>query len=159
MADSLGTLKTAYDLAKDLVNLADATARQGKVAELQRQILDAQGDAIAANQERLALIETIGKLEKEVARLEAWEGEKRRYGLQELPPGVFARALQPAMADGEPIHRLCAKCYEDGKKSILQSAGIIHGQETLNCHGCGARMVVGKYQAPPPANARPNWKR
>jgi len=124
MADSLGTLKTAYDLAKDLVNLADATARQGKVAELQRQILDAQGDAIAANQERLALMETIGKLEKDVARLEAWEAEKRRYGLQELPPGVFVRVLQPAMANGEPIHRLCAKCYEDGKKSILQSAGI-----------------------------------
>jgi hypothetical protein len=42
MADTLGTLKTAYDLAKDLVNLHDATVRQGKVAELQRQILDAQ---------------------------------------------------------------------------------------------------------------------
>jgi len=33
MADTLGTLKTAYDLAKDLVNLHDATVRQGKVAE------------------------------------------------------------------------------------------------------------------------------
>jgi len=42
MADTIGKLKTAYDLAKDLVNLQDTTARQGKVAELQRQILDAQ---------------------------------------------------------------------------------------------------------------------
>jgi hypothetical protein len=42
MADTIGKLKTAYDLAKDLVNLHDTTARQGKVAELQRQILDAQ---------------------------------------------------------------------------------------------------------------------
>jgi hypothetical protein len=50
MADTLGTLKTAYDLAKDLVNLHDATVRQGKVAELQRQILDAQQSAIDANQ-------------------------------------------------------------------------------------------------------------
>jgi len=31
---------------KDLVNLHDATVRQGKVAELQRQILDAQQNAL-----------------------------------------------------------------------------------------------------------------
>jgi len=49
MADTLSTLKTAYDLAKDLVNLHDTTIRQGKVAELQRQILDAQQSAIDAN--------------------------------------------------------------------------------------------------------------
>jgi protein-arginine kinase activator protein McsA len=60
------------------------------------------------------------------------------------------RVLKPSMATGEPIHRLCAKCYEDGKKSILQSIGKIHGQETLNCHNGGARTVVGVYQAPPP---------
>jgi hypothetical protein len=36
------TKKEGNDLAKDLVNLHDTTARQGKVAELQRQILDAQ---------------------------------------------------------------------------------------------------------------------
>jgi hypothetical protein len=32
MADTIGKLKTAYDLSKDLVNLHDTTARQGKVA-------------------------------------------------------------------------------------------------------------------------------
>jgi hypothetical protein len=42
MADTIGKLKTAYDLARDLVNLHDVTARQGKISELQRQILDAQ---------------------------------------------------------------------------------------------------------------------
>ena len=61
MGDTLGTLKTAYDLAKDLVNLHDATVRQGKVAELQRQILDAQQSAIDANQERATLMETISQ--------------------------------------------------------------------------------------------------
>ena len=52
MADALGTLKTAYDLAKDLVNLHDATVRQGKVAELQRQILDSRVPLTLTRNER-----------------------------------------------------------------------------------------------------------
>jgi hypothetical protein len=43
----LGTLKTAYDLAKDLMDLRDATVRQGRVVELQKQILAAQESAVA----------------------------------------------------------------------------------------------------------------
>jgi hypothetical protein len=75
MADRLVTLKTAYDLAKDLVNLHDAAVRQGKVAELQRQIRDAQQSAIDANQERATLMETIGQLKGKVAQLEAWNDQ------------------------------------------------------------------------------------
>jgi hypothetical protein len=89
MADPLGKLKTAYDLAKDLVNLHDATVRQGKVAELQRQILDAQQSAIDANQERATLMETIGQLKGKVAHLEAWNTEKNRYRKVEVAPGVI----------------------------------------------------------------------
>jgi hypothetical protein len=44
----------------------DATVRQGKVAELQRQIPDAQESALDANQERATLMETISQLKREV---------------------------------------------------------------------------------------------
>jgi len=146
----IGALKTAFDIAKGLKDIDDAARRNAAVIELQEKILSAQ-------QSQSTLIERIRGLEKEVADFKTWETEKQRYELQELPPGVFVRVLKPSMAGSEPTHRLCAKCYEDSKKSILQSAGKVHGQETLNCHGCGARMVVGVFQAPPPQNARPSW--
>jgi hypothetical protein len=159
IAGTVSALKGAADIAKAMVGLHDAHAVQAKAIELNAKIIEAQSNAFLANDERLALIERVSHLEKEVATLKSWEAEKQRYELQELPPGVFVRALKPAMANDEPVHRLCSKCYEDGKKSILQSAGTIRGQENLNCHGCGARLIVGKFQPPPPANARLNWRR
>jgi hypothetical protein len=157
IAGALSSLKAANDIAQAMVGLRDATAFQSKLIEFQAKIIEANNSAFAAHDERAALLQKIDDLEKQVAKLEAWEAEKQRYQLQEFPPGVFLRVLKPAMANSEPIHRLCAKCYEDGKKSILQSAGTVHGQETLNCHGCDARMVVGIFQAPPPSNARASW--
>jgi hypothetical protein len=157
IAGALSSFKAANDIAQAMIGLRDAAAFQSKLIEFQAKIIEANNSAFAAQEERSALLQKISDLEKQVAKLEAWETEKQRYELQELPPGVFVRVLKPSMAAGEPIHRLCAKCYEDGKKSILQSAGRVHGQETLNCHGCDARMVVGTFQAPPPQNARSSW--
>jgi hypothetical protein len=145
IAGALSSLKAANDIAQAMIGLRDAAAFQSKLIEFQAKIIEANNSAFAAHDERSALLQKISDLEQRVAKLEAWETEKQRYELQELPPGVFVRVLKPSMATGEPIHRLCAKCYEDGKKSILQSIGKIHGQETLNCHNCGARMVVGIY--------------
>jgi hypothetical protein len=106
MADTLGTLKTAYDLA---VNLHDATVRQGKVAELQRQILDAQQSAIDANQERATLMETISELKGKVAQLEAWNIEKNRYRKTEVAEGVIAYVLGGKILDDFLIDKSARK--------------------------------------------------
>jgi hypothetical protein len=140
----LSAFKTMFDLAKGLKDINDATTRNAVAIELQEKILSAQ--AAQAN-----LIERVGELERELGRLKAWEADKERYQLQEFPPGVFVRTLKPAMANGEPIHRLCTQCYDSGKKSILQNLGTHHGQEHLKCHACGSTMKVGTYQQPPPA--------
>jgi len=154
IAGALSSLKAANDVAQAMIGIHDASVFQSKMIEFQAKIIEANNSAFAAHDERSALLQKISDLEKQVAALEAWEAEKERFELRELPPGVFVRVLKPSMANGEPIHRICSKCYEDGKKSILQSAGTVHGQETLNCHGCGAKMIVGVFQAPPPRNAR-----
>ena len=146
MADTLGTLKTAYDLAKDLVNLHDTTVRQGKVAELQRQIVDAQQSAIGANQERAALMETISQLRGKVAQLEAWNTEKERYKKVEVGPGLIAYALKEDME--EPVHYACTDCYSDNKISILKSETWAPGRcKVLSCHRCGSALyIVGAHR-------------
>jgi hypothetical protein len=142
MADTLGTLKTAYDLAKDLVNLHDATVRQGKVAELQRQILDAQQSAIDANQERATLMETISQLKGKVAQLEAWNTEKNRYRKVEVAPGVIAYALKQD-EDREPAHYACTDCYSDNRISILKPETWDPGRcKVLSCHRCGSALYL-----------------
>jgi uncharacterized protein YlxW (UPF0749 family) len=70
-------LKSALDIAKGLKDIADATARNAAVIELQEQILSAQAA-------QFTLLERISGLEKEVASLKTWEADKQRYELKDL---------------------------------------------------------------------------
>src|SRR6185503_3530269 len=65
----LGAVKTAFDLARGLKDISDATIRNGAIIELQEKILTAQ-------QAQATLIERIDQLEKEVAGFEAWDAQK-----------------------------------------------------------------------------------
>jgi Zn finger protein HypA/HybF involved in hydrogenase expression len=113
MFAGLGAFKTMLDMAKALKDMNDATVRNGAVIELQEKILAAQAA-------QATLLERVGELETEVARLKAWDAEKQRYELKALPSGSFARALKADAQGSEPPHYICAACYERGKKSILQ---------------------------------------
>lgn len=128
LSSLLSSLKAARDISEAMFSLRDATAMQTKRFELQSKILDAQASALAAQEERSSLMERIRQLEEETARLKAWDGEKERYRLKKFGDGAFAYVLQEESANGEPVHALCATCYERRQKSILQSNGklVIH---------------------------------
>ena len=102
-AMGLSALKTAFDIAKGLKDIDDATRRNAAVIELQEKILSAQS-------EQSALIERIRALEAKMATVETWNTEKQRYQLKRLPPGIFVYELKFEMAAGEPAHSLCEKC-------------------------------------------------
>src|SRR3954470_12761414 len=109
----LASLKAAKDIAEGLVNLRDTAKFQGAVVEL-------QGKILAAHADQFALLERVRELEAKMAQLEAWEAEKKRYKLTDYGSSTFAYELKAEAAEGEPMHRLCAACYQQGHKSILQ---------------------------------------
>ena len=121
----ISSLKGAKDLAEAMVGLRDATAFQSKVIEFQGAIMDAQQHVFAVQEERASLVQKVSDLEKEVARLEAWETEKKRYELKKLGDGAFAQVLKVESANGEPPHALCTTCYDRRNKTILQIIGSI----------------------------------
>ena len=92
---------------------------QSKAIELQQIILSAQSSALAAQSEQFSLLNKISELEKEVARVKAWEEQKQRYALVSPWQGAVTYALKKASSNAEPPHWICANCYEDGRKSIL----------------------------------------
>jgi len=136
MASALASLNAAKDIAKAMIGLRDASAFQSKMIEFQSKILDAQSSAFAANDERTALVERVGELEEEVARLKAWDAEKQKYKLTEVCVGAFAYVPKPDAGSTEPVHWLCASCYQDGKKSLLQDQGHVPGEERTTRYGC-----------------------
>lgn len=127
----LGLFKTAFDLAKGLKDINDATIRNGAVIELQEKIL-------TAREQQAALLERVSELEKEVADLKAWDRDKEHYSLKEVDAGAFAYVPQPETDASRSSHWLCAHCYEDGKKSYLQSQGrTSDGKSTVyQCQRC-----------------------
>jgi hypothetical protein len=134
----LSGLKTAFDLAKGLKDMDDRAHRNAAVIELQEKIL-------AAQQSQAALIESFGNLEKELARFETWETEKKRYALKDYGGGTFAYELKESEAHGDPMHRACPACYQNGRISILQyTGGNSYGRQLYICFPCKQQYPLGE---------------
>jgi hypothetical protein len=157
IAGTVSSLKLAHDMPKALVTIRDATMLNEKVIELQRVILAAQSDALAAQSDQFSLLDRIRDLEKEIADLKAWDAEKQRYELKGLGFGTFVYVVKLAVQGGEPMHCICANCYEDGKKSILQRTSQFEaGCSIWFCNDCKSRLLVRQWPPSPtqdPASA------
>lgn len=147
IASALAALKAAKDIAQAMVGLRDSQAFQAKVIEFQSRILDAQAATSAANEERSMLIERIGALEEEVAKAQAWDAQAKRYELVELHRSNFAYAMKKERRSAEPMHYLCASCYQKRQKSILQGYTRL-GMHHLVCPLCKLEVIH---------SVDPNW--
>ena len=116
---TISGLKLAGDIAKGFLELKSISEVQGKVVELQSAILSAQSSALSANAIQSTMVEEIRTLKEEIAYIKAWESEKKRYQLTSPWTGAVIYALKKSMSNSEPPHWICAKCYEDRRKSIL----------------------------------------
>jgi hypothetical protein len=139
IAAAIGSLKTAADIAKGFLDFKEAAAVQGRVIELQAAILSAQSSALAGQSEQLTLLEQIRSLKEKMAKLEAWEAEKKRYQLTDHGFGRFAYVLKADADNGEPIHKLCATCFNKGQKTILRNS---HGN-WFECDTCKKMQHLG----------------
>jgi formate dehydrogenase maturation protein FdhE len=156
IAQGLNALKATADIIKAMVGLRDAAQILEKTIELNQKILTVQTALADAQTEQTSLIQTVRELEEEIARLKAWNADKDRYQLEQLPPRVYVYALKQDMArEGEPVHSICPTCYQRDKKSVLQAGETSHGTHELTCHECGTKLTVGHFQAPPTRTRRP----
>lgn len=130
----LGALKTAFDMAKGLKDISDATIRNAAVIELQEKILTAQSA-------QATLVERVGELEKEVAGFETWDAEKQRYKLSDVGMGSLAYVLKSDAPDAEHPHSICAACFQHRKKSILQPDSE-SWYSVLKCTECKAMIRI-----------------
>lgn len=151
---AIGGLKTAGDIAVSLGKLNTMAQVNAKAIELQQIILAAQSSAFSAQSEQFSLIERIRDLEKELADIKAWETEKQRYKLVEPWTGSVAYALKKSMSNSEPPHYICTKCYEDGRKSILNQTTEEKRWTVYMCPVCKSKIPTG-YGGQVPAEYAP----
>lgn len=153
---ALTSLKTAFDLAKGISEIAKSADIQGAVIGLQHQILQAQESALSARDRESTLLQQIADLKSELATFQSWEQEKARYSLEVLPPGISMYGLIPEQANGEPDHKLCAICFHKGIKTILNSAPY-DGQTKWTCRVCNTNEFTGQRNPRTTTIRRSNW--
>jgi hypothetical protein len=142
----LSSIKIAFDLAKGLKDIDDVARRNAAIIELQEKILSAQSA-------QADLVEAVRHLEKEVADFKTWETEKPKYELKQLARGgaSFAYAIKPDAQGTEPFHCICAACYQNSKKSIIQLKTMVimgSSEQVLACPVC--QTEVHSEGWPPP---------
>lgn len=160
IAQGLNALKATTDIIKAIVGLRDAAQILEKTVELNQKILTVQGALTDAQTEQTALIQTIREREEEIARLKAWETEKQRYELKDVAmgSGSFTYMIKRDAQEGDPLHCLCAYCYERGQKRIMQFIPRTAGARRIwSCPDCKNEILMGWW--PPrgyPGSPAPN---
>ena len=143
---ALGSIKAAYKVAKSLMDVHDAVVIQGKVAELLGDIAAAQEGTLRSQERESALSRQVHELEQRIAQMETWDREEERYQLTELPPGVFVYTVKEEVRGNEPPHKLCANCFQQKRKSFLNSDEPISGTTRLHCPSCGFEDRIGRFR-------------
>jgi len=116
----LSGIKTITDFVKSVSSLSPDVAIKEKTSELLGIIVDLQNNILLMQSEYSKLLKSKDDFEKELIELKDWEKTKSQYKLKKIAPGTFAYSYEDSHDSEDPPHWLCANCYHNGKKSILQ---------------------------------------
>ena len=142
---AIGSIKAAMDIVKGATGLKSETEINLAVINIQRALLDAQSAAFDDRERHTAQQRRVTELELELAKVHQWEEEKARYQLTECATGTLVYVLKEDFANGDPVHRLCVKCFDEDRKSVLQVENRHSGGESVRCHHCNNKMVLSPF--------------
>jgi hypothetical protein len=142
--DLITSLRSAVEITKAIMDISDANRLQTKILDLTKEIMSAQSCALATQSAQLELLQTKRGLEDELAKLKAWNMEKYRYELQNVGSGAIAYVLKQSMRGTEPIHWICANCFQIGKKRFLNESHSDMHFVYHKCQECASKIRIRK---------------
>lgn len=126
----LADIATAFTAIKTLTEFAALVAKSKtdaaltqKAIELNMVIIDLQNSILSIQAQDQDLLRRNNELKQKIVDIENWTATAEKYDLKEIALGVFVYVNKKNDDMAEPTHWLCAHCYEDKKKSILQREG------------------------------------
>ncbi len=140
---AIASLKTAISISKNIHEIRSTAEIQSKVIALQSALLEAQNSALSATTAQFELQEKVTELEAKLKAVGDWEEQKKRYALVNPWKGpAQTYALKRSCAEGEEPHFLCANCFHNAKRVILnpskRDAWIL-----MACPSCKATLDTG----------------
>jgi Zn finger protein HypA/HybF involved in hydrogenase expression len=141
-ADLVASLRSAAEITKAMMNIGDASRMHANLFELMREIMSAQSSALVSQSAYHELLENKRGVEEEIAKLKAWNMEKYRYELQSVGPGAVAYVPKQSMRGTEPVHWICAHCFQSGKKRFLNESHSDLHFVYHKCQECSGKVRV-----------------
>lgn len=133
----------AFQLANSILKMKVNSEVRAKTQELIDNLIELQGKVLAGQADYAEIASSKRELENEMMKIRNWEEEKQRYKLHRFPYGTITYVLKQERDDGEPPHYLCANCYQDSVKSILQRNPAMYGLHFL-CPRCKVEISTGE---------------
>jgi len=146
---------TAKFIRTSIEKITDEAVRE-KVQELLDAIISLQSLIISHQAEFSALRQEKEAIEQKLREIENWREEASRYELTEIASGVYVYAKKKTVESSEPLHYLCAKCYNERKKSILQRTQHSGMGIHYICHSCSSEILDHSKETPS-TYENPNW--
>jgi len=160
------SIQTAINVADKIAVLIRQSSKADKeLLRLSNELLitltNISRESLSQLAEMYSTREAHAMLEKKVVELEEWfEKEKPSYALKDICRDVFVYERRKIENSPEPQHWLCARCFDNNKKSILQRTGIDFKGTYYICHECNSPICDDskKRQPNPGNNPRITWK-
>ena len=138
---ALTTIKTVTELTGLILKSKVDEAVRQKAIELQSLILSLQETVLSVQSKNHELLEENNALKQKLMNMKNWKAEARKYKLTEIASGVFAYAINQDKQGTEPKHWLCANCYENQQKSILQKGKLTYDGQIYSCGHCKLEIL------------------
>jgi hypothetical protein len=139
---ALTTIKVAKDLIKGISSLNADVAIKEKTVDLLGTIVDLQEHILSMQSKYGELLKSKSDLEEKLKQHEEWLITKSGYTLNEVATGVFVYCSKESKDATEPKHWLCANCFSNEKKSILQLSKYDGSGQHYSCPGCKTDIYI-----------------
>ena len=133
MGTALSRINAAQSGLGSLIEGQDVASCRELLIEYQNALSVAKEMMLAVQQRFELLVAEKDKADVAVEAMRANNAEQAKYELTQVAAGVFVYALKAQGPYGG--HWLCAKCFDEGKKSVLQVPHRL-GHPALECPSC-----------------------
>ncbi|MFM0068740.1 hypothetical protein [Paraburkholderia aspalathi] len=138
----LDRIVTTLDHLRELQGLQLNARARSTANEIERVLTNGWTEAIRAQAYCLTLSGELTALRQQVTNLRNQLTDRKRYALEQITPGSFAYGSRFAVEANEARHFLCAPCFDQGVRSILQFEHFWHRHTMLRCHRCSACIFL-----------------
>ena len=149
IASLFTSAKVAYDIAKGISSIKTEVERNEAIAEILRVLISVEHDALVMQndhslllREKDDLLREKDDLIKKISEFEKWNETETQYELKSIAPGIFVFSYKETSQTTEPAHWLCANCYNDRKKSVIQLDHVSATGSHYVCHKCNSKITI-----------------